>query len=272
MCECSRDSASLHVARWLAGLTLVGVILAVWSNAAFAYRPFDGTDAAVAEPEKVEIEFQPIGHLREGANKSLIAPATVLNIGFADRWEAVFEGKGLLPLSPAGPMELTDAGVFLKHVLRSGSLQDKSGLSIATEFGVLLPGINADQGFGASLAGIASQRWDWGTVHFNTAVALTRDQHVDVFTGVILEGPSKWTVRPVAEIFYEQEFNQSRTLSGLVGLIWQVREDLAFDVGFRHALTNGHSVDEIRAGMTFGFPTQLTKLAGSNLKPAFATR
>ena len=85
-----------------------------------------------------------------------------------------------------------------------------------------------------------------------------------------MEGPSKWQVRPVAEIFYEEEINQSRTLSGLVGLIWQVREDLSFDVGLRHALTNGRSVDEIRAGMTFGFPIQSATLSRPAAKPPFA--
>ena len=33
----------------------------IFSDAAFAYRPFDGTDAAVAEPGEREIEFQPAG-------------------------------------------------------------------------------------------------------------------------------------------------------------------------------------------------------------------
>jgi hypothetical protein len=238
-------------------------ITAAWPLSAFAYRPFDGTDADVAEPKQVEIEFQPVGALREGSDKSLVAPATVVNIGFDDRWEAVFEGRGMFPVSPSGPYEITDAGMFLKHVLREGSLQEKSGWSVATEFGVLLPGINADRNVGASLAGIASQRWDWGTIHFNAAVSLTRDQHFDTFTGVILEGPHDWKMRPVAEFFYEEEFGQARTFSGLLGAIWQVKEDLSFDVGLRHAVTNGHAVEEIRAGMTFGFPLRLTKLAGS---------
>jgi len=249
-------------ANWLLA-TSITVIVAGGPGTALAYRPFDGTDADVAEPNKVEMEFQPAGALREGSERSLVAPAAVVNIGFAERWEAVFEGRGLVPLSPPGPYEIADAGMFLKHVLREGSLQEKSGLSIATEFGVLLPGINADKGVGASLAGIASQRWDWGTVHFNGAVALTRDQHADAFAGVIIEGPRDWKVRPVAEFFYEEEFGQFRTVSGLVGMIWQVREDLSFDVGIRHALTNGHSVDEIRAGMTLGFPLRMTKLSGS---------
>ena len=70
----------------------------------------------------------------------------------------------------------------------------------------------------------------------------------------ILEGPSKWTVRPVAEIFYEEEFGQSHTISGLIGAIWQVRDNLSFDVGIRHGLTNDRAFSEVRAGMTFGFP------------------
>jgi hypothetical protein len=60
-------------------------------------------------------------------------------------------------------------------------------------------------------------------------------------------------VRPVAEIFYEEEIGRARTISGLVGLIWQVRDNLSFDVAVRHTITNGHSVDEIRVGTTFGF-------------------
>ncbi len=45
-----------------------------------------------------------------------------------------------------------------------------------------------------------------------------------------------------------------QTISGLVGLIWQVSDKLSFDVAFRHALTNRHSVNEVRAGLTFAVP------------------
>jgi len=74
----------------------------------------------------------------------------------------------------------------------------------------------------------------------------------------ILEGPSKWKVRPVAELFYENEIGLTQTVSGLIGAIWQVRDELTFDVGVRHALTNGHVVNEIRAGLTFGIPLRLS--------------
>src|SRR6266404_112030 len=253
----SRQSSKLKFPKWLVSGPVIALSLIASSDPAWAYRPFDGTDAAVAAPGELEIELQPAGRLREGGNTTLVAPATVFNYGLSERWEAVVEGQGQTPLSPSGPTSLTSAGAFLKHVLQPGSLQDKTGPSVATEFGVLLPDSTGNSGVGARLAGIVSQRWDWGTIHLNAETALTRDHHADVFLGGIIEGPSKWTIRPVAEFFYEKEFRQSETISGLVGLIWRVRDNLSFDVGLRHALTNGHPVNEVRAGLTFGFPVAL---------------
>jgi hypothetical protein len=250
----NRQSSKLNFPKrpWLG--PIIALCLTASCGPAWAYRPFDGTDAAVAAPGELEIELQPVGRLREGGNTTLVAPATVINYGLSEGWEAVLEGQGQTPLSPSGPTSLTSAGAFLKHVIQPGSLQDKPGPSIATEFGMLLPDSTGNSGVGASLAGIVSQRWDWGTIHLNAEAALTRDHHADVFLGGIIEGPSKWSIRPVAEFFYEREFGQSETISGLVGLIWRVRDNLSFDVGLRHALTNGHPVNEVRAGLTFGFP------------------
>ena len=256
----SRQSSKLKFSKWPVSGSAIAMCLTAWSGAALAYRPFDGTDAAVAAPGELEVELQPAGRLRENGSTTLIAPATVINYGLSEGWEAVFEGQGQTPLTSSGPASLTAAGAFLKHVLQPGSLQDKTGPSVATEFGVLLPDSTGSSGVGASLAGIISQRWDWGTIHLNAETALTRDHHADVFLGGIIEGPSKWSIRPVAEFFYENEFGKSETISGLIGLIWRVRDNLSFDVGLRHALTNGHPVNEIRAGLTFGFP--LTMFGG----------
>lgn len=252
-----RLSAPRMLRRSVGALVALTSIL-LGSFPAHAFRPFDGTDAAVADPGEMEIELQPAGGIRQrtdqGYEKALFAPATVFNFGLSEGWEAVFEGQAQTPLSPTGPTSLTGAGAFLKHVLRPGSLQDKEGPSIATEFGVLLPDSTGENGFGASIAGIVSQRWDWGAVHFNTAAALTREHRADLFVGTIVEGPAKWTVRPVAEVFYEEEFGQAHTVSGLIGAIWQVHENLAVDVGLRYALVNGRPLEEIRAGVTFGVP------------------
>lgn len=228
----------------------------------FAYRPFDGTDAAVADPGHLEIELQPAGLLWERSHPFLIAPATVFNFGLQENWEAVLQGNLKTSLSPDGGTSLTDVGVLLKGVLRPGSLQQKSGPSIATEFEVLLPEKDAS-GVGIAINGIVSQRWDWGTIHFNAATALTRDHHADFFFSTIVEGPFAWNVRPVAEVFYENKISQEQTISGLVGAIWQVHDNLAFDAGFRHALTNERAINELRVGLTVSFATGLLARRGS---------
>jgi hypothetical protein len=69
----------------------VGVIVACvagWALPAAAYRPFDGTDAAVADLGEVEIEFQPLGAAHAGGTTKGLTDA-IFNYGFADRWELV---------------------------------------------------------------------------------------------------------------------------------------------------------------------------------------
>src|SRR5450759_3145556 len=100
------------------------------------------------------------------------------------------------------------------------------------EFGPLLPD-NGGNRVGFSWAGIVSQRWEWGTVHLNIETNLTPDQHGELLLDAIIEGPHTWTVRPVLEVYSESVFNQSQTFSALVGAIWQVRDNRAFDVGLR---------------------------------------
>src|SRR2546423_8458280 len=157
--------------RLLSG-SAIALGVAAWSAPASAYRPFDGTDAAVAAPGELEIELHPAGRLREQGTTTLVAPAAVFNYGLSEGWEAIVQGQGQTPLSPSGPTSLTAAGAFLKHVLQPGSLQDKTGPSLATEFGVLLPNSTGNSGVGASLAGIGSHRWGCGTGRLNHATAL----------------------------------------------------------------------------------------------------
>jgi hypothetical protein len=159
----------------------------------------------------------------------------------------------LTPIVGGGQPSIAATGAFLKYVIVPGVLQDKSGISVATEFGPLLPGLNADPGVGFSWAGIVSQRWDWGTAHFNVETNLTRDHQAEAFLDVILEGPSTWTVRPVFETFYDKVWTQGESRSVLIGAIWQVDHDLALDAAYRYAIVDGRPVNEIRAGLTFAF-------------------
>ena len=234
------------------------MVLMMWPDNSFAYRPFDSTDAAVADVGELEIELGPVEFRRTEAERTLIAPAYVINYGFAKNWELVVEGQAEHPLASAENTNTTlvGNGVFLKGVLREGVLQDKTGPSVATEFGVLLPGINDENGAGLSWLGIVSQRWSWGTVHFDAGAALTREHHADLFLGTIVEGPYDWTIRPVAEVVYEREFNTKETFSVLGGAIWRVRDNLSFDVGVREAWVNRRPETEIRAGLTFALSSQ----------------
>lgn len=228
------------------------------SSPAVAYRPFDFTDAAVADLNELEVELGPSQFRRSQDEHTLVAPIYVVNYGFAKNWELVLDGRGEHPLPPAEDTRsrLVGNALSLKGVLREGALQDKSGPSVATEFGILLPGINDEQGFGASWLWVVSQRWNWGTVHLNAEAELTRDRTADFSVGAIIEGPFDWTVRPVAELRYEREVGVAETISGLVGAIWKVRDNLSFDVGVREAWVNQRPQTELRAGLTFAFPVK----------------
>ena len=232
------------------------LLLAMLSAPALAYRPFDSTDAGVAGPGELELELGPVGWLREGADRFRVAPAVVANLGLPRRSELVLEGQRQVALDPAAGEPKTsvlDTGVFVKTVLRNGALQDAGGASVAVEYGLLLPEVNGESGTGASVAGIASQRWEAGTLHLNAALAWNREHEPDLFLGAILEGPYDWPVRPVAEIFGAQASGSARVTSGLAGAIWRAREDLTFDVGLRFGRSGDETIREVRLGLTWAF-------------------
>jgi hypothetical protein len=240
--------------RW-ATTVLVLLCISSSSNQVLAYRPFQGTDAAVADFGELETEFGPAEPMRAGPQRLLTTAETVFNLGIAEGWEAVLQRQAVTLLSP-GPVQTTLIGneFSFKNIVREGVLQEKNGPSIAVEFGPLLPGINGEPGTGATLGGIVSSRWGWLTTHVNAAATVTRSHHADAFFGTILEGPWDWPVRPIAEVFYEREWGVAETVSGLAGAIWQVNDKLALDIALRDARVNGRTVNELRAGVTFGLP------------------
>src|SRR5262249_31167085 len=80
--------------RGMAAAALVATAVpAFWWSFAMAYRPFDGTDAAVAETGEMEIELGPVEYSRAGAERALLAPDLRINHGFIPGWEAALEGK-----------------------------------------------------------------------------------------------------------------------------------------------------------------------------------
>ena len=107
-----------------------------WCSSAFAYRPFDSTDADVVGAGVFELEFGPVGYLKEGRDKFLVMPAAIANFGLAGDREVVIEGKLQRRIddeSNGTRMSLVDTGLFLKRLHRAGSLQANTGPSVATE-------------------------------------------------------------------------------------------------------------------------------------------
>lgn len=242
------------MSRRSAALALAGAL--VLSPAAQAYRPFNSTDAAVADRGQVEIELGPLGYVREGSDGSLVVPSLILNWGFAERWELVLEGRQFVRLGSVGAeprVSVEDDALSLKTVLREGGLQEKSGVSVAAELSALLPEINGESGAGAELTLIVSQRTEPLTVHLNGAALWTRAHDAGWFAGLIAEGHDAWTVRPVAEVIVEGEGSLPVTVSGLAGAIWRVQENLSFDAAVRLARAGGVDTFELRAGLTWAF-------------------
>jgi len=75
-------------------LLLIPLGLTGWSGISFAYRPFDSTDAAVADVGQLEVELGPVQFGRSDEERTVIAPAYVINWDFAKNWELVLEGRG----------------------------------------------------------------------------------------------------------------------------------------------------------------------------------
>ena len=201
-----------------AAIVIFPCIAVALPRPAFAYRPFDSTDAAVAEKGDLELELGPLGFLKTDAGRFLVAPSAIFNLGIARDWELVLQGRHFILLDGmAGDsrFRLIDTGLSLKGVLREGSLQEVHGPSVAIEVGPLLPTING------------------------------------LFGGAILEGPREWAVRPVVEAFVEREFGAAFVLSGLVGAIWQLKEGLSLDIALRAARVDTNTALEVRAGLAW---------------------
>ncbi len=232
---------------------LLGTLLST-PRSACAYRPFDGTDAAVTDTGMFELELGPAQYYRRAGNDYLIAPAAVLNLGFAPDLEAVIDFKQFIALEdvPHEPrVRVLDTDALLKWVFLRGRLQDEHGLSAAIETGPLLPEIHGEDRFGYAADLIFSHSGSAGAAHLNTEAALSRLGNLELFGSIILEGPRELTVRPVAELFAEREFEEGSTYSALAGAIWPASDSFTFDGGVRFASEEGRAAIEVRAGVTW---------------------
>jgi hypothetical protein len=239
----------------LAKRIAIALALLAGPHAALAYRPFDSTDAAVADPREVEIELGPVAYTDSQHASVIEAPVVTVNAGLGDSWEAVLDAARAVTHSPnEHDLEAIETALLLKHVLRDGVLQEQAGWSIATEFGVLLPTVNADDDYGASLALIGSREIERAMIHVNAAVAENRDGNTELFSGLIVEGLTSSPVRPVAELtFQDERGTDTRSAGALLGAIWERDEALSFDLAVRAVREDHEWSYQGRIGFTWAF-------------------
>jgi hypothetical protein len=232
---------------------MVGVAMVLVSaGPAWAYRPFVSTDAAVADPREIEIEFGALTLDRTGPENTFTAPSVVVNYGVHERWELV----GQFGVQEGSGTEITDPGVFVKGVLKEGVLQGKDGFSVALEAGPLLPStVKGEGGVGFEGTGILSARLAPVLLHLNVGGGVDRsDARPFVTWGLIGELPVTARLRVVSEVNGESTKGLRPNNSVLVGFIWQPSSaNIFLDAAVRRGISSGAPDWEVTAGVTFGF-------------------
>jgi hypothetical protein len=235
--------------------TLVLVLLGLLASTAWGYRPFIATDAAVVERARMEIELGYLTLVRTQGENTFTIPQVVLNYGLAQTLELVGEFKG--EEGPETGLQLVDPALSLKAVLREGILQEKAGVSVAVETGLLLPATVPDERrFGFEGVGIVSLRLSPFTFHLNFGGGVDREETRPFGVwGVITELPIAATMRLVGEVDGESVHGHAANNSGLLGVLWQPRWlNAVVDAGIRRGFSRGAPDWLFTTGLTFSFP------------------
>jgi hypothetical protein len=224
------------------------------AGAAWAYRPFVSTDAAVADVKEMEIELGYFNWEREKKHTTFVFPKAVLNYGLLHNLEVV--GEFAVEESRHASARLVDAAFSLKAILKEGILQEKDGVSFAIEAGPLLPSTNKDEkGFGFEGLAILSGKLEPFIYHVNFGGGVDRP-HANPFMiwGFIAELPITPKLRLVGEINGESLRRTSPDNSALVGVIWQAPwQNVSFDAGLRRGISHSAADWMFTTGLTFSF-------------------
>ena len=225
------------------------------SPRAWGYRPFDSTDAAVAESNEIEVQLGYFTIKREGGETIPVIPKVELDYGILGNFEA--EGEFEVEEPPdEGGVQLEDPEFSLKAVIRHGVLQGVKGPSIALELGLLLPSTEkGESDLGFKGVGILSDKISFFTFHVNLGGGADREnRNPFALWGVIGEAPVSPTFRFVGEFNGKHPDGGSYNNSGLLGFIWYSKElNSSFDAGVRKGISGETPDWEFTTGVTFSF-------------------
>jgi hypothetical protein len=234
---------------------LLAFMLPLCASAAWGYRPFVSTDAAVAEPKEMEIELGYFNLERAHRGNTFIAPKVVLNYGIIKDLEVVGEFQVAKP-SDEG-VQLVDPGLFLKAIVKEGVLQEKEGVGFAVEAGPLLPStVHGEGSLGFEAIGIMSGRLAPYAYHVNFGGGVGRaGANPFAVWGVIVELPVLRDFRMVGEVNGETAKGKVANNSALLGFIWQPPSSkVLIDAGIRRGISSGAPDWVITMGLTFNVP------------------
>jgi hypothetical protein len=224
------------------------------ASVAWAYRPFVSTDAAVADVKEAEIELGYFNLQREGRKNTFAVPSLVINYGLVQDLELV--GEFAVEEPAHGTVRLADPALSLKGILKEGVLQEKDGVSVAVEAGLLLPATGKeDNRLGFQGLGVISGQLAALTYHLNLGGGVDRAQsHAFVVWGTIVELPIVEQLRLVGEVNGTSVKGNTADNSVLVGCIWNSPlPHFAVDAGVRKGISRGAADWMITAGLTFSF-------------------
>ena len=223
-------------------------------SVAWAYRPFVSTDAAVADPKEVEIEFGYFTWEKARRENTFRVPSVVFNYGLLSDVELV--GEFRVERSPGARWNIVDPALSLKAVLKEGVLQEKEGMSFAVEVGPLLPAtVQGERRFGFEGTGILSGQLSPLTYHINFGGGVDRaNSNPFVVWGTIFELPVVPKFRVVGEINGESVRTERANNSALLGFIWQPTSSNYFlDAAVRKGISQAAPDWQFTAGIAFGF-------------------
>lgn len=220
---------------------------------AHAYRPFDFSDADVADSRTVEFEVGPVEYVQEGSERALHLPKLAVNFGLGRGYEFSFDAIHRLALNPEegeARSSLVDGALALSKLLRKGSLQDGHGPSIAAEAQVLVP-TRGESHLGAGASAVVSNASDVGVVHLQGEIQREPEGVTGGGAGLIVEKADTRGWRPVAEFKLEGEKGEPTDRGVLLGAIFQKSDGLAFDLGVNLGQAAGERWIEVRTGFTY---------------------
>ncbi len=235
-------------------LRLASIItLSILSTSVFALRPFESTDADVIDAKETEIEFGLITVERDEDETSYISPSLVFNYGLTNSLELVAEFE--IERTTENKWEIVDPGLFLKSILRDGILQGNQGLSIATEFGFLLPSTQKNEkDIGGEALMIASGGIAELAYHINVGGGINLDGHSFSVWGVIGEIPLSESLTLVGEVSGEDTTRDNSEQSILLGIVVNpASSNIEWDLGVRRGITNAATDYSLTFGFTFTY-------------------